>query len=692
VSSGRFVPRYGAMTHERKVQSEITEDGNTRRNVLARFGISNVCLALLFLLEFAIYWPAVRGQFVWDDQLLVAKNPLVTGKANLGTIWFQTDFSLTSVALWLQWMLWGNNPTGYHVVNIFLHATNCALLWRLLRRMKIPGAFLAALIFVVHPLCAASAAWISEAKNTLSLLFFLLSFWCFLKKDDAENSESVESDSTAEHSSAKELETQKNIGQGNSKREVFYFLSPGAFVLALLSKTSTIMLPVVLLLHAWWKHRRVTRHDLVRTAPFFLVALLFGCATIFFQARVMATHDPVQTENFFGRFAAAGKVIQFYIGRIFFPLNLSMIYPRWKINPSDALSYLPALCWLAMLALCWWYRRLKWPCAIFFALSCFTVLLFPVLGFLSMDYFAISRVSDHFLYLPMIPFIALAAAGLSKLPARFVNPIAAALVLALSFLTFQRAEIISTNESLWRDTLSKNPSSFTARNNLGCILAAQNELNDAIEQFKAAIELNPKNAPAHCNLARAYAIQRDFTDAEQEFQTALKLKSNDADIQQSYASALAQQGKFEEAIQHLRAAVKLEPANEMRLHLAALLRQTRNLREAVQEYRAVLARDPDSVEALNNLAWILATSRDDTVRNGTDAVRFAERACNLTARKNPMMLGTLAAAYAEAGRFSDAVTTATQAANLAESSGNSQFAAMNRQLISLYRAGRAFRE
>ena len=558
--------------------------------------------------------------------------------------------------------------------------------------MKIPGAFLAALIFAVHPLCAASAGWISETKNTLSLLFFLLSFWGFLKMEDTENTESPQPDSRDEHSSSNDLETQESFPQRNSKRKIFYFLSLAAFVLALFSKTSTVMLPVVLLLYAWWKQRRVTRYDLMRTAPFFFVALLFGCATIFFQARVMATHDPVQTENFFGRFAAAGKVIQFYVGKILLPLNLSMIYPRWKINASDARSYLPALCWLAMLALGWWYRRLKWARAIFFALSCFTVLLFPVLGFLSMDYFAISRVSDHFLYLPMIPIIALTAVGLSKLPAQFVSPFAAALVLALSFLTFQRAEMISTNESLWRDTLTKNPGSFTARNNLGCILAAQNKLNDAIEQFKAAIELNPKNAPAHCNLARACSIQGNFADAEQEFQTALKLKSNDADIQQSYASALAQQGKLEDAIQHLREAVKLEPANELRLRLATLLHQTRKLREAVQEYRAVLARDPNSLEALNNLAWILATSRDDAVRNGTDAVQFAERACQLTSRKNPMMLGTLAAAYAEAGRFSDAVTTATQAAELAESSGYSQFAAMNRQLLSLYRAGRAFRE
>jgi tetratricopeptide (TPR) repeat protein len=622
----------------------------------------------IFVLVFAAFWPALHGQFIWDDQLLVIKNPLVTGQLNLRTVWFQTDFSLTTVALWLQWLVFGKNPMGYHAVNLFFHAASCVLLWRVLARLKIPGALFAALIFAVHPVAAMSVAWISEMKNTLSLFFFLLSFLWFL------NFETF-------------------VGTNENKPQIFYALSLAAFLFALLAKTSTVMLPVIMLLVIWWQRKQITRRDWLRLAPFFALAILLGVATMWFQDRVMRAGDPVQTENFFGRFAGAGKAVWFYLGKVLFPVNLSMIYPRWTIHSADALAYLPSLAWLGVLTAFWFLRVRAWARAAFFAFAIFTVALLPVLGFLSMNYLVISRVSDHFQYLPMIAIVALTAAALAKfLPRNIFPAIAAALVLVFAALTFQRSEILADNESLWRDTLTKNPGSFTAQNDYGVVLASQNKLSEAMEHFKAAIELRPKNAPAHANLGRAYAIQRDYADAEKEFQIALSIKSNDAEIQQSYASVLAEQGKFDEAIQHLREAVRLEPSQQMRLQLGSLLHRVGNVREAVEQYRAVLSRDANSIEALNNLAWILATSRDDSVRNGADAVRLAERACELTQRKNPVMLGTLAAAYAEAGRFDDAVKTATDAANLADAMGNSQFAAMNRQLVNFYRAGKPFRE
>jgi protein O-mannosyl-transferase len=625
--------------------------------------------ALIFLLAFVVYWPALHGQFVWDDELLVIKNPLVTGLANLGSVWFQTDFSLTTVALWAQWLLWGKNPAGYHVVNVFLHAAGCVLLWRVLARLKIPGAFLAAIIFAVHPVCAVSIAWISEMKNTLSLVFLLLSLRWFLRFED------------------------EAVADRKRKRKVLYWLSFAAFLLALLSKTSTVMLPVLLLGCAWWRRGKVARQDWLRAAPFFLLSLALGGATMWFQARVMAAGDPVQTENFPGRLAAAGMALWFYLGKALLPLNLNMIYPRWKIDSAALLSYLPAFLWCALLALCWWFRGRSRGRVAFFALGSFTVLLFPVLGLLSMDYLVISRVSDHFQYLPLIAVIALIAAALAKvLPGQIFSSVAAMLVVGLAAMTFQRSEIISHNETLWRDTLAKNPESFTAHNNLGCILAAQNNLDAAMEHFRAALKFNPKNASAHCNLGRAYSLQRQFADAENEFQAALKIKPASADIQQAYASALAEQGKMAEAIQHSREAVRLEPRNELRLQLAAWLHKTGNFRESAEQYRAALARELDSVEALNNLAWMLATSPDASVRNGGDAVRFAERACRLTDNKKAAMVGTLAAAYAEAERFADAEATAAKAADLADADGNTQFAAINRQLLALYRAGTPFRE
>ena len=651
-------------TNEAKAESGKAESGNARRRL---FPLSAFRLPLLFLLVFAAYWPALRGEFVWDDELLVLKNPLATGQLNLRNVWLQTDFSLTTVTLWLQWLLWGNHPACYHIVNVLLHALSCVLLWRVLLRLRIPGAWLAAAIFAVHPVVAASVAWISEMKNTLSLVFCLTSFWLFLSFEE-------------------------RTVAGKNKAGLSYLLSLGAFLLALLSKTSTVMLPVVLVLCAWWRRGEVTRRDWLRLAPFFALSLLLGCATIWFQHRVIIAGDPVQTENICGRFAAAGQATWFYLGKVFLPFNLSMIYPRWTMDQTAVLAYLPAVSWLAVLALLWKFRHRVWGRAALFGLGCFTVTLFPVLGFLSMDYLVISRVSDHFQYLPMIAIVVLFAAGLSRwLPAQMFMP-ATTIVLLLSFATFQRAEIIARDETLWRDTLEKNPDSFTAHNNLGCLLARQNKMPAAIQEFEATLRLRSQNAPAHCNLGRAYAMQGDFVRAESHFQSALKIKPDDAEIQQAYALALLQQGKVEAAIEHLRLAVRVEPKIESRQHLAGLLHQTGQHREAIAQYREVLKREPDSMETLNNLAWMLATSPDATVRNGAEAVNFAEHACRLTDSKKAGMVGTLAAAYAEAGRFAEAVTTATKAAELADAAGDAPFAAANRQLLSLYRAGRPYHE
>ena len=197
-----------------EVPKPLTEHRGERR----RLGLG---AALILVLAFAVYWPALRGQFVWDDVLLVHQNPLVKGKLGLCTIWFRTDFPLSNIAFWAQWRLWGDHPEGYHVVNVLLHTASAVLLWRVLARLRVPAGWLAAMLFAVHPMCVASVAWISELKNTLSLPFYLLSILWYLRF----SSELCTSD----------------FGLRTSK---WYWLSLGAFVLALLSKTSTVMLPV----------------------------------------------------------------------------------------------------------------------------------------------------------------------------------------------------------------------------------------------------------------------------------------------------------------------------------------------------------------------------------------------------------------------------------------------------------------
>jgi tetratricopeptide (TPR) repeat protein len=699
---------------------------------------------------FAVYWPALRGPFLWDDFLVVHRNPLVTGELGPGAIWFRMDFPLTYVAFWLEWLAWGNHPAGYHVVNVLLHATGALLLWRVLAQLKVPAPWLAAMIFAVHPVCVASVAWISELKNTLSLPFFLLSLLWYLQLDSP------------------------------PRPSLRYCLSLLAFVLALLTKTSTVMLPAVLLACAWWQRGRITWRDWWRTSPFFALALAFGLMSIWFQTHGAITGATVQSENFWGRLAGAGMALWFYLGKALLPLNLCMIYPRWKIDAAAPVFYLPLLLWCGVLATCWPFQR-TWGRHLLFGLGCFTVTLFPVLGFFDMYFLMLSRVSDHFEYLPLTAVIALVAGGLgcgfsrifqtpgvptyksladssarsamsiaklrpgneapsgaacgpppsrepsmpllpelenkspepgdyrhaapdgvipssqgaemSRLRGRVLGlAVGTGLVVGLAVLAMLRAQVFQSEEALWRDTLTKNTAAWCAHANLGWILAEQQKYDEARKHLVASLEVNPDNAQAHSNLGRVLSLQRQFAEAEPHFQTALKLKPNDADIRKSYASALAGQGRREEAVPQLREALRLRPDTDARLLLATLLYQTRKLPEAIAEYRQVLKVKPDQPEALNNLAWLQATCSDGTVRDGAEAVRLAEHACRLSGYKQARELFTLAAAYAEAGRFPEAVEAAQKSIETARSGGNAQLAAVGGQLLTLFRAGKPYHE
>jgi tetratricopeptide (TPR) repeat protein len=624
-------------------------------------------VAAIFLLSFAIYWPALQGGFVWDDMILVEKNQLATGDLNLRTVWFNTDFPLSTVAFWVQWLLWGKSTLGYHLVNVLLHVASALLVWRVLLQLKIPGAWFAATLFAVHPVCVASVAWISELKNTLSLPFFLLSFSSYL---------------AFEESHAKgEL----------AKARWCYWLSLATFLLALLSKTSTVMLPAVLLLCAWWKRGRITKQDNLRASPHFALALAFGLMTIWFQNHQVIGGVTVQAENFWGRLAGAGIAIWFYLGKALLPLNLTMIYPRREIDATTVLSFVPLVLLCGLLVVCWRYRR-SWGKHALFALGCFAVTLFPVLGFFDMLYLQFSRVSDHLQYFPLIAILALIAAGVhALLPAKMFRFVAPVLVLVLCGLTLQRARVFASDEKLWEDTVAKNPTAWNAHNNLGCIRAEQNKMDEAIKHFEASLKFNPRNAQAHINLGKALAMQNKFIEAESHFETALNIRPT-AEAHTFYGSALASRGKMPDAVKHLREAVRLRPDVETRLQLAAMLRATGNIREAIEQTRLALEAKPDMPEVMSNLAWLLATSSDDSLRNGAEAVRLAEQACRLTDFRQARMVGALAAAYAEAGRYTDAVSTTQKAIDLARAAGDAQFAAVNEQLLGLYLAGKPYHE
>ena len=274
---------------------------------------------------FLAYWPALTGQFVWDDDILLANNALVKASDGLYRMWFTTEavdyWPMTGTTFWLEWRLWGMNPFGYHVTNLLLHLANAGLLWAALRRLSIPGAAIAACFFALHPVNVESVAWVVQRKNVLSQFFFLLSALWFLVHDE---------------------DSSGRVGR-------WYWLSLGAFVLAMLSKGSVAVLPAALLLVAWWRRGHLTVQDGVLTLPFFAIAAGLTFLNVSLQTRNVA--EVIRDVTLVERVLGAAAVVWFYLYKAVLPIGLVFVYPQWNIDGADVRWWLPLAAALAVTAI-----------------------------------------------------------------------------------------------------------------------------------------------------------------------------------------------------------------------------------------------------------------------------------------------------------------------------------------------------
>jgi protein O-mannosyl-transferase len=613
--------------------------------------------ALLLGLALCCYWPALRGGFVWDDQAHVTR-PALQSVAGLERIWFdlgatQQYYPVLHSAFWIEHRLWGDATVGYHLVNVALHVTAACFLVLLLLRLKVQGAVLAGAIFVVHPVCVESVAWISEQKNTLSLVFYLWSALAYLRFDEQR------AQSPADGRAAAGAYAQALV----------------LFVLALLTKSVTATLPAALLVVLWWKRGRLSwRRDVICLIPWFALAIASGLFTAWVERRYNGAVGSDFDLTVAQRFLLSGRVTWFYLGKLFWPARLAFVYPRWDVKTAAAgwPGYLAAA--VAVSALLWWWRgRSRGPLAawLFFVGS-----LFPAMGFFDVYPFIYSYVADHFQYLASLGIIAAAAAGAAGWLARRPSSVrmggwalCAGLVATLAFLSRAQSRNYRDVVALYTETIRVNPDCFLAHNNLGIEFEHTGRAREAEAEYRDAISIKPDLAEAHYNLGHLYLqLSGRAEDAVAEFQAALRLKPDypqahdnlgnvlaqlpgrldDAiaqyqealrqqpdypEAQNNLGSALDAAGRPSEAISHFDEALQMRPGDfQMEVNLGrALSKMPERLDEAIAQYDAALRQRPDSAAVHLDLAIVLLKVPGRT----GDAVAHLEEALRLQPTLEP---------------------------------------------------------
>jgi tetratricopeptide (TPR) repeat protein len=669
------------------------------------------CLFGLLLAAVTIfaYRPAWNGGFIWDDDAYITNNALLTAPDGLRRIWFSLDspsqyFPLVYTTFRFEHALWGLNPSGYHWVNVLLHVANALLVWRLLVRLKVPGAWLAGTIFALHPVQVESVAWITERKNVLMGFFFLLTLFAWVAFLD----------------------------ERTKRPWCFYVLALVVYVLALSAKTTACTLPVALLLILWLQKKPINWRRILQIVPFFLLGLGMGLVAVWWERYHQGTRGVLFALSPIERVLIASRAVWFYLGKLVWPSNLTFIYPRWNIAAGRPFDYLWLLAGSGLCVAIYFLRRYVGRnievAAVFFVAT-----LSPVLGFIMLYTFRYTFVADHYQYLACIGPIALASAGTASLANAFTRSrlfilsAAVCVVAALAVLTWRQSAMYGDIEALWRTTLARNPSCWMAHNNLGIVLFQKGETDEAIAHYRTTLQMQPDFWDADYNLGSALLKKGEVDEAIAYCNRAVAMEPNDPDAQvilgnalvgkeriddaivhyekalairpdyfiarYSLGHALLKKGEIDAAIVQSRAALSIQPENaDAHTNLGIALDEKGQTAEAITHYQKALEIAPRSLSAANNLAWLLATCSDASLRNGEKALELAGQANQLSHGANPLVLRTLAAAYAETRQFRKAAETAHAALQLAKMQGDNSLAAALQQEIALYEVTLPYRE
>ena len=541
----------------------------------------------LGLMVVVSYLPAMLWSgFVWDDSIFINADS-VREVSGLWQIWFSPSaiegeghyWPLVYTTFWLEHKLWGFAPTGYHIINVLLHLANTLLLWHLLRRLALPGAWLVAAVFAVHPLHVESVAWVIERKDVLSGLFYLAAVLMWMRF----------------------------VEQPNPR---WYVWSLVLYAAGLLSKSIVVTLPAVLLIWHWWKQGRVTSTDLLRLVPFCVVGLVVTVGDLSFSG---VLDDRSLDYSLTERMLIAARALWFYTGKLLWPSGLAVTYPLWNIRVANPLAWAYLIAAVALALALWYFRRQlgRGPLA---GVLFFAVTLSPVLGFVDYGYMEYAFVADRFQYLAGIGIMAVVigsvAYGVQRLPDLWQKGalgVAAAALFVLGLLTWRQAGVYQDNETLNRHIIALNPQARDVHLRLSRSLYKQGRYEESLEAAHIAVEKRPDSAPARVNLGLIFNELGRFGKAETHLRRAIALDPQARDAHLNLGVVLYNQGQYEEALLAARVALEQDPDPfKAHINLGAVLSELDRFEEAETHLRRALAFNPQDMDLSQKLAAKLA--------------------------------------------------------------------------------------
>src|SRR3989339_66541 len=541
--------------------------------------------SFIFLITLFSYAPAIRNGYIWDDDDYVLNNLLIRSPNGLKNIWF--DFSAAKIfthqyypmvftSFWIDYQLWRLNPFYYHLVNIILHSFNAIIIFLILYKLKVHGAWFAAFIFALHPVHVESVAWISERKNVLSTFFYLLAVLSYIKY--LKLGESLSKDTGL---------------KPFDKYQTFYFISLFLYICALLTKTVTCSMPVAILLLLWWKQKKIFFKNLLPLIPFFIIGFIMGILTIWVEKNFVGARGIVWDFSIIDRFLIAGRAIWFYVSSLLWPNNLIFIYPKWQIDSGIWWQYLYPASVIAILIISVFLQKFI-SNALLIALLFFIITLSPALGFIDIYPMKFSFVADHFQYLASIGLITIWVAGIAILFKKFGKNLNwVKYIIFLTILTlFSRkvwlqSHIYKDQMTLWQDTIIKNPAATLAHNNLSILYYNQGE-------YEKSIKSNPIFFNAYNNLAFLYSKNNENDKAVQIYEIFLQKNPYETTAYNNVGVIYAKQKKYKEAFISFQKAVKIDSDNILaHKNLGNLFNLSKEYDKALLEYEKVLKLLPD---------------------------------------------------------------------------------------------------